>query len=346
MTAVAAALADVAERFREPLRALLTGEIPTNVALMRVLAEAEHPGEAGRALAGIASAGLGRAERERLNTLGDMLRAHPDAWRTIRAVLAEARHDSIRDPAQDAGFWAETFDRVARLSPTAGVALYSLGDAALLARITAEAVGVLHGWGLIGPRRDVLDLGCGAGRMAAALAPLVHTVTGIDVSAGMIGAARHACAGLPNVTLEITDGRDLAICPDGAFDLVLALDSFPYLVLAGGALAERHVEEAARVLRPGGTLAILNYSYRGDLDADHGDLARHAARCGLTLEEAGTRPFTLWDGVAFRLRKPPDACGGNGDGDTSVIPVHPSEDDHGGERQGDLQPALPARRTR
>ncbi len=345
MTTVAAALAGVAERFREPLRALLAGELPVNVALMRLLAEAEDPGQAECALAGIASAGLSGPERERLDALGEMLRAHPAAWRTIRAVLAEARHDGT-GPAQDARFWAGTFDRLARLSPMAGAALYSLGDPALLARITGEAVDVLRGWGLIGPRTDVLDFGCGAGRMAAALAPLVRTVTGIDVSAGMIGAARRACAGLPNVRLEVTEGRDLAICPDGTLDLVLALDSFPYLVLAGGGLAERHVEEAARVLRPEGTLAILNYSYRSDLDADAGDLARAATRCGLALEEAGTRPFTLWDGVAFRLRKPPDRFGRNGDGDPSVTPVHPSEDDHGGERQGHVQPALPARRTR
>ena len=54
MTTVAAALAGVAERFREPLRALLAGELPVNVALMRLLAEAEDPGEAECALAGVA----------------------------------------------------------------------------------------------------------------------------------------------------------------------------------------------------------------------------------------------------------------------------------------------------
>ena len=38
------------------------------------------------------------------------------------------------------------------------------------------------------------------------------------------------------------------------------MDSFPYLMQAG--VAERHVAEAARMLRPGGALAILNLSYR------------------------------------------------------------------------------------
>jgi SAM-dependent methyltransferase len=63
-----------------------------------------------------------------------------------------------------------------------------------------------------------------------------------------------------------SSGRDLALFKDASFDLVYAVDTFPYLVLSGRDLAERHMSDAARVLRPGGTLLVLNYSYLGDLE--------------------------------------------------------------------------------
>jgi SAM-dependent methyltransferase len=156
-------------------------------------------------------------------------------------------------------------------------------------------------WGLLGPDRVVLDLGCGIGRFAAAIAGSVRRVVGLDISARMVEEARRRCAGLANVEIRRTSGRDLAGIADGAIDTILAADSFPYLVLAGPALVRRHVEEAARVLRPGGHLLILNHSYRGDAEADRRELGQLAAAAGFRLRRAGTCPFALWDGLAFHL---------------------------------------------
>ena len=83
------------------------------------------------------------------------------------------------------------------------------------------------------------------------------------------------------------------------FGLVLAVDAFPYLVAAGPGIAARHVADAAGLLEPGGALAIFNYSYRGDLDADRADIARLAAAHGFAIERNGTRDFSLWDGATF-----------------------------------------------
>ena len=98
-----------------------------------------------------------------------------------------------------------------------------------------------------------------------------------------------------------TSGRDLGAFPDSIFDLVCAVDSFPYLFIAG--LADLHVHEAARVLKPGGNLIVLNYSYRGDEDADRADILRLARDLGLTVRRNGTRDFELWDGISFLLQK-------------------------------------------
>ena len=143
----------------------------------------------------------------------------------------------------------------------------------------------------------------------SALAPRVASVTGLDLSAGMVAEAKRRCGALGNVTVRRSEGQSLAGVDDRSLDLVLAADVFPYLVEAGGDLAMRHCIEAARVLRPGGALLVLNYSYRGDMDADRRDAAAHAAAAGLVVERCGTRDFTRWDGVTYLMRCPAAAAG-------------------------------------
>jgi SAM-dependent methyltransferase len=212
-----------------------------------------------------------------------------------------AQHDASGDDgvARIAAF----FDRAVAHSPEASVALYSLGDPAILAQATAEIIDWLEACALRRRDADVLDLGCGIGRVAAALAPRCRSVLGLDVSAGMVAEARRRNAALANARFEQTAGRDLDALPGAAFDLVLAIDSFPYIVQAGHSLVDRHVEGAARVLRPGGALAVLNFSYRGDKAADRADAVALAGAHGLALEQAGTAPFSVWDGTAFVLRR-------------------------------------------
>jgi ubiquinone/menaquinone biosynthesis C-methylase UbiE len=93
----------------------------------------------------------------------------------------------------------------------------------------------------------VLDIGCGIGRIERALASHVGAITGIDLSPGMVAEARRRCRGLPNVTFQLCNGRDLADYDDQSVDLVLAVDSFPCLVAVDLAIAEAHMRDAARL---------------------------------------------------------------------------------------------------
>jgi ubiquinone/menaquinone biosynthesis C-methylase UbiE len=115
--------------------------------------------------------------------------------------------------------------------------------------------------------------------------------------------ARRRCAGLANVRLVETDGRDLAALPDACADLVLAADVFPYLVIEAGDLAAAHVAEAARVLRPGGSLVILNFSYRDDLARDRAEVVELADRAGFIIRRFATGDFALWDAATFHLTR-------------------------------------------
>lgn len=196
------------------------------------------------------------------------------------------------------------FDEAVALAPEASVALYSLGSIEILDRATGEIVARLADWGLLRPDLTVLDIGCGIGRIERALASQVGRITATDVSAGMVVEARWRCGDLPNVAFEHCNGRDLSRYRDRSFDLILAVDSFPYLFAADPAIAAEHLRDSARVLRPAGAVVILNFSYRGDDEDDRRDVERLATSYGFTVQRAGTRDFKLWDGLTFLLTLP------------------------------------------
>ena len=227
----------------------------------------------------------------------------PTALDEMRRVLAILHGDSQSREATNPSAIATAFDKAAELSPAASVALYSLGDPALLQSATHELVALLRDRELISRRTRVLEIGCGIGRFAQALASEVTSFIGIDVSCNMIRLAEERCAGLPNVTLSVTSGNDLRDYLGASFDLVLAVDSFPYINAASSGLADIHINESARVLVPGGSLAIFNFSYEDDFDMSRDRLTRLAAAAGLDLAAAEAAPLRRWDGSFFYMRK-------------------------------------------
>jgi hypothetical protein len=57
------------------------------------------------------------------------------------------------------------------------------------------------------------------------------------------------------------------------------------------------------VLATAGDLLIINFSYRGDPARDRADVDSLAQAFGLEILRAGTREFSLWDGLTFHLSK-------------------------------------------
>jgi ubiquinone/menaquinone biosynthesis C-methylase UbiE len=296
-----------------PIRAVLTryfaAEISAPVTLMQLLIETED--------ADIVRAIVADAARDpkfvnahgdapsRAHQLEELMIANADGCARIGAML-RADVDSPKPATtveEGIAFSERLFDWSVQQSEEASVALYSLGNPALLERATAEIVAQLREWGAVTRDTALLDIGCGIGRLLIALAPEVRSATGIDVSSEMVKAARRRCAGLANVSVLKGDGHGLAPLAGASFDVVVAIDSFPYIRQSGYALAERIFSESARVLRPAGQLVILNYSYSEDDAADAREVQTLAASNGLRVLEVGTRPFELWDGVAFRMSK-------------------------------------------
>ena len=236
-----------------------------------------------------------------------LMRAHRAGCATIAAMLKADVDRPPRDASIEEGvaFARALFDWSVQQSEEASVALYSLGSPEVLGRATEEIVTLLDAWGVLSLDRAALDLGCGIGRMERALASRLRSMTAIDVSKDMLTAARRRCADLTHVTFTSCSGLDLEGHEDDTYDLVLAVDSVPYLVQAGMPLVEQHFADVRRVLRPGGDFFLASFSYRGSAEEDIADVARLAAAAGLELVVSGARPFRLWDALVFLMRKSP-----------------------------------------
>ncbi|HEV7138988.1 MAG TPA: methyltransferase domain-containing protein [Steroidobacteraceae bacterium] len=305
-------------RLADVLCRCAAGVLPARVAAMHLLMQAESPEEAYRALLRARKTSNGGAGGGRLREVESLLAGQPQAWAVVHGIINKVQH---RTPAGDSGHWAALFDDAARISPEASVALYSLGSPRLLAAATLEVVSVLSQWGLVGRGRTVLDIGCGIGRLEAALSPLSAAVIGIDISPGMIALARTRCAACPNVRLLLGSGQDLAGIADDSVDLTVLVDTFPYLLLSQGRIAQRYLTEIARVARTGGDVVILNFSYRGDVAADRRELERLAAPQGLALARTAERPCASWDAPAFHLIKRGSCPDGGNETRITMLPT-------------------------
>ena len=101
-----------------------------------------------------------------------------------------------------------------------------------------------------------LDIGCGPGFLLCEMAEQAGTtLVGIDASADMVAAARRRIDGnklAARIDVAPGDATQLEL-PSSSFDFVVAVQVYLYVKDIGRALAE-----AARVLRPGGRLVVVD----------------------------------------------------------------------------------------
>lgn len=128
-------------------------------------------------------------------------------------------------------------------------------EAALAKALGADGLGAL------------LDIGTGTGRMAELFAPRATQVTAFDKSPEMLRIARTRLQRLPADQVELVQG-DFSRLPftDAAFDTVLF-----HQVLHYAQEPETVLAEAARVARPGGRIAVVDFAAhdREELRASH-----------------------------------------------------------------------------
>ena len=167
-------------------------------------------------------------------------------WQLVRdqvGATPSARQDLLRA------------ERVLQERRTASQAFFS-STAGQWDRVRAELYGARTDLAplvaLVDPASVVGDLGCGTGQTTAALAPFVAQVVAVDDSEAMLAAARDRVGHHDNV--ELRTGR-LESLPIGDASLDVAVLSLVLHFVVDPAAV---LTEAARVLRPGGCLLVVD----------------------------------------------------------------------------------------
>ena len=95
----------------------------------------------------------------------------------------------------------------------------------------------------------VLEIGCGAGRMTAALSRLFGYVDAVDVSPEMVDRARMVLRDCANVQLYVNNGADLSMFPSDRFHFAISVVVFQHIPKR--LVVENYIKETHRVLCPG-----------------------------------------------------------------------------------------------
>ena len=152
-------------------------------------------------------------------------------------------------PVETAAELAERFDR--RAPEYDGSAMHRG-----LAQAVADFV-------RLGGVRDILDVGTGTGLVLRSLPPGPWSLTGVDLSPGMLEIARAA---LPDARFERADATSLDL-PDASVDVVTCVTMVHLVPDAAAAMREWR-----RVLRSGGCLVLATFA--DDSPSWHGPAPR------------------------------------------------------------------------
>jgi SAM-dependent methyltransferase len=156
---------------------------------------------------------------------------------------------------------------------------------------------------------DLLDIGTGTGRMLRLLGVSADTAVGIDISREMLVLARsnlHA-AGLEQLSVRQGNMYQLRFA-DGSFDTV-TIDQ----VLYQADQPAEVLREAARVLRPGGRLLLVEFltgaeqgatAPPGEAPLTSERLADWCKDAGLRTEAAESLPARPWPLIISVVRRP------------------------------------------
>jgi ArsR family transcriptional regulator len=133
---------------------------------------------------------------------------------------------------------------------------------------------------------DLLDIGCGHGRILKLLASRAHRAVGVDIDsdARKLARAELLLAGTPNTTLRQGDMVSLPFA-DNEFDTVILDD-----VLGNAQDPAAAIAEAKRLLGPGGRMLFLASTVDTDVAEVASQLAKLAAVANLRLAQPKSVP--------------------------------------------------------
>ena len=152
---------------------------------------------------------------------------------------------------------------------------------------------------------DLLEVGCGVGRLVPELAKRAKSYTGFDIAPGMVETARARNAGIASARFFVSNGTGPPVeARDRFYDLILV---FAVFVHCPRSVIAANVQAAYALLKPGGQ---LRFQIRADPDDHEGVQSLEAAAAlhaqmdvieeAITDEQAALMEVGEYMGDAFR----------------------------------------------
>ena len=209
------------------------------------------------------------------------------------------RSMSRPDPAEGDPTLVKNFDTGSHKSFYEYYAKQSLSDATMqrFAGI-AEAVLRMHGAGKSHGPLDVIDIGCGAGAQSRLWTDRKHRYQGVDINAPLIGLAKErALADGVEARFDVASATQLPFA-DASFDICLVPELLEHVQDWQSCL-----NEAVRVLRPGGTLYVSTSNWLCPKQAEF-NLPMYSWYPGFVKRYVERRSVTDWPEVANFAKYP------------------------------------------
>ena len=122
---------------------------------------------------------------------------------------------------------------------------------------------------------NILEIGCGIGRILIPMRKIFGNVTGIDISSEMVLLGQKYVSDIPNCSIVENNGIDLSEFLDNSFDFCYSFIVFQHIPDKN--VVEKYISEVSRVLKPN---CLFRFQVRGIIDTKPNEI-------------------TTWDGVQF-----------------------------------------------
>jgi len=122
---------------------------------------------------------------------------------------------------------------------------------------------------------NILEIGCGIGRILIPMRKIFGNVTGIDISSEMVLLGQKYVSDIPNCSIVENNGMDLAEFSDNSFDFCYSFIVFQHI--PEKKIVENYIKEVSRILK---SSCLFRFQVRGTISTKPNEI-------------------TTWDGVQF-----------------------------------------------
>ena len=122
---------------------------------------------------------------------------------------------------------------------------------------------------------NILEIGCGIGRILIPMRKIFGNVTGIDISSEMVLLGQKYVSDIPNCSIIENNGVDLSEFSDNSFDFCYSFIVFQHI--PEKQIVENYIKEVSRILKLG---CLFRFQVRGIISTKPSEI-------------------TTWDGVQF-----------------------------------------------